>query len=171
MFLGNVGWLSPDYTALDAKRLNFSQAPPWEPQIRTSLASSNSKISLQVYAGAYVDSQQLLQYVPTYNKMILWRFWGCVNIDGVWFGWIRFNDHLYIPVGTTLYRSLTYTETELLSLLQFPLAVSLQLFLPREIFQLPALRSSCHSRQWRTSSQLTIQLTRSQAGGYFTPAS
>jgi hypothetical protein len=37
-----------------------------------------------------------------------------------------FIDHLYTPLGTTLYRSLTHTQTSVLSLLHSPLTVSWQ---------------------------------------------
>jgi hypothetical protein len=43
-----------------------------------------------------------------------------------------------------------HTQTSILTLLQSSLAESWQRFLPREIPQLPALRSSCHSRPCRT---------------------
>jgi hypothetical protein len=52
-----------------------------------------------------------------------------------------------------------YTQTNVLSLLQSPLAVSWQRLLPREILQLPAVRSSSHGRPCRTASQLTTQLS------------
>jgi hypothetical protein len=66
-----------------------------------------------------------------------------------------------------------HTQTRVLSLLQSPLAVFWQRLLPKEIPQLPALRSSYHSRPCRTfvNYQLTTQLTGSQAGGHFTPTS
>jgi hypothetical protein len=68
---------------------------------------------------------------------------------------IGFIDHLFIPLGTTIYR---HTQTSVLSLIQSPLAVSLQRLLPREVLQLPTLRSSCHSRQCSTpvNRKLTI---------------
>jgi hypothetical protein len=43
-----------------------------------------------------------------------------------------------------------HTQTSVLSLLQSPLAISWQRLLPREILQLPALRSSCYSCLCRT---------------------
>jgi hypothetical protein len=49
-----------------------------------------------------------------------------------------------------------HTQTSVLSVLQSPLAVSWQRLLPREIFQLPALRSSCHSRPCRTLVNLQL---------------
>jgi hypothetical protein len=61
---------------------------------------------------------------------------------------LDFIDHFYTPLGTTLSRSLTQSRD--LSLLQSPRAVSWQRLLPREIIQLPALRTSCHSRTGRT---------------------
>jgi hypothetical protein len=51
-----------------------------------------------------------------------------------------------------------HTETSVLSLLQSLLAVSWQRLLPRESLQLPALRSSCHSRPCRTASRLGPRL-------------
>jgi hypothetical protein len=45
-----------------------------------------------------------------------------------------------------------HTHTRVLSLLQSPLAVFWQRLLPREIFQLPGLWSSCHSRPCRTDN-------------------
>jgi hypothetical protein len=38
---------------------------------------------------------------------------GCVIIDRLWIGWIEYIFHLYVPLGTTIYRSLTHTETHL----------------------------------------------------------
>jgi hypothetical protein len=64
-----------------------------------------------------------------------------------------------------------HTQTSVLGLLQPPLSVSGQRFLPKEILQLPALRSLCHSCPCRTLCQLATQLTRSKAGGHFTPTS
>jgi hypothetical protein len=61
-----------------------------------------------------------------------------------------------------------HTQTSVLNLLQSPLVVSWQRLLPKEILQLPALRSSCHSRPCRTLVNLTTQPTGSQAGGHFT---
>jgi hypothetical protein len=69
----------------------------------------------------------------------LWTGYGLVN---------GFIDHLYTSLGTTLYRSVT--QTIVLSLLQSPPTVSWQRLLPREIHQLPALRSSCRSCPSRT---------------------
>jgi hypothetical protein len=48
-----------------------------------------------------------------------------------------------------------HTQTSVLSLLQSLLVVSWQRLLSRQILQFPALRSSCHSRPCRTTSQLT----------------
>jgi hypothetical protein len=60
-----------------------------------------------------------------------------------------------------------HTQTSVLSLLQSPLAVSWQRFLPRKIFQLPKLGSSCQPAL-HNSCQLTTQLTWSQTGCHFT---
>jgi hypothetical protein len=60
-----------------------------------------------------------------------------VTIDVVWIG-----EWIYLPlVYTTLNSTLhtTDTQTSILSLLQIPLSVSWQRFLPRETLQLPAL--------------------------------
>jgi hypothetical protein len=62
----------------------------------------------------------------------------------------RFIGPLYALIGTTLYRSLTQTQTSVLSLLRSPLAIYWQRLLTVEIFQLPTLRFSYHSRPCRT---------------------
>jgi hypothetical protein len=61
----------------------------------------------------------------------------------------EFIHHLLTPLGTTLYWPHWHTQTNVFSLLQSPLTVSWQRLLPREILQLPALRSSWHSRPCR----------------------
>jgi hypothetical protein len=71
-----------------------------------------------------------------------------LTIDGVWIGeWIYW-PLVYTTRNYTLH--ITGTQTSVLSLLQSPLAVSWQRLLPREILQLPALRSSWHSRPCTT---------------------
>jgi hypothetical protein len=60
-----------------------------------------------------------------------------------------FIDHLYTSPGTTI-TDHWHTQTSVVCLLQSILAVSWQRLLPREILQLPALRSSYHSRPCRT---------------------
>jgi hypothetical protein len=62
-----------------------------------------------------------------------------------------------------------HTQTNVLILLQSPLAVSWQRLIPRKILQLPALRCSCHSRPCRIL--VNWQRTGSQAGDHFTPTS
>jgi hypothetical protein len=89
-----------------------------------------------------------------------------VTIDGIWIGFSIYWQHSELH-----FTDHWHTQTSVLSLLQSPLAVSWQWLLPREILQFPALRSSCHSRPWRTLCQLPTQLTGSQAGGHFTPTS
>jgi hypothetical protein len=69
-------------------------------------------------------------------------------MDAVWIGeWICW-PLVYIAQYYIL--QITDTETSVLSLLHSPLTVSWPRLLPREIFQLPVLRSSCHSRPCRT---------------------
>jgi hypothetical protein len=62
-----------------------------------------------------------------------------------------------------------HTQTRVLSVLWSPLAVSWQRLLPREILQLPAFRSSCHSCPCR--SLVKCNSTGSRAGSHFTPTS
>jgi hypothetical protein len=70
----------------------------------------------------------------------------CVAIDGVWIEyWIYCIHHSELH-----FICHWHTQSSVLSLLQSPLAVSWQRFLPKEILQLHALRSSCHSRPCRT---------------------
>jgi hypothetical protein len=71
-----------------------------------------------------------------------------MTIDGVWIACWIYWPLLYTTQDYSL--QITDTRTSVLSLLQSPLAVSWQHLLLRRILQLPAVRSSWHSRLCRT---------------------
>jgi hypothetical protein len=92
----------------------------------------------------------------------------CVTKDGEWIG---ASDLLTTCIHhlELHFTDRRHTQTSIHSTLQSPLAVSWQRLLPKEVLQLPALRSSCHSNLFRTLCQLTTQLTRSPVGSHSTP--
>jgi hypothetical protein len=69
--------------------------------------------------------------------------------NGVWIKWM---DLLTTCIHHNLlhFTDHRHTQTSVLSRLPSPLAVFWQQLLPREILQLPTLRSSCHGRPCRT---------------------
>jgi hypothetical protein len=87
------------------------------------------------------------QYNYTVQSSIQSNFWhhsvtylGCVTVDGV-----LIDERIYWPLVYTTWNytlQIADTETNVLSLLQSPLAISWQWPLPVETLQLPAFRSS-----------------------------
>jgi hypothetical protein len=99
----------------------------------------------------------------------------CHIFMGVWlqtgYGLVNgFTDHLYASLETTLYRTLTHTD-----LCHQSITVSTSRFLATASTKgnSSASHTQVHLPQQpvQNSCQLTIQLIRSQAGGYFTPTS
>jgi hypothetical protein len=110
----------------------------------TSSIKANSVQEIFHYRGCFFSKTWFLYDLT----IILSRIWGCDYRWGI--NWI-----LNLLIACIHHSELHFTEhwhtqTSVLSPLNYPQAVSWQRFLPRENLQIPALRSSCHSRPCST---------------------
>jgi hypothetical protein len=117
--------------------------------------STNVSTTVLVATGSMVISRRCIMHntsTPPTSDSRMSRFM-YVTIDVVWIGelglFTTYTHHSKLPVITalslisTLYKSLAHTKSS------HSLAVSWQRILTVEIFQLPALRLSCHSSPCR----------------------
>jgi hypothetical protein len=122
-----------------------------------------------------------------WRHMVAWRLnilMSCLGVlkhrtmnasrfTGVWlqkgYGLVEWIYWIFVYTTRNYALQITDTQTSIFSRLQRPLAVSWQLLLPREILQLPALRSSRHSCPCRTLLSTDNSTNWLQVGGHFTP--
>jgi hypothetical protein len=120
--------------------------------IDNRLNSSQFVLPIRFVVTILLENMSLIKILTTgdgYIKRIvlLPRYRG-VTTDGVWIWYWIYWPLEYTTRNNSL--QITDTQTSVLNLLTDPVAVSWQRFLPREILQLPALRSSSHSRSCGT---------------------